>query len=50
METKIYHAGQEVKILAADTDPRASVWVYYVANPDHDAFVLPSELTSEVAA
>ena len=50
MATKIYYAEQEVKILSADTDPRCAVWIYYVSNPDHDAFVLPSELTSKVAA
>lgn len=50
METKIYYGQHKVKILATDNDSRASIWIYYVANPDRDAFVAASELRTEAAA
>lgn len=41
---KVTYQGREVRILAADPDPRARVWICFVDNPDRDAFVLASEL------
>lgn len=38
--------GQPVVILARDSDPRASVWVRFVSDPDRSAFVAPSELVA----
>jgi len=36
--------GQSVIVLARDSDPRASVWVRFAADPDRSAMVAPSEL------
>lgn len=41
----LQHNGQSVLVLAVDPDPRASVWVSMVADPDSSRFVSRAELT-----
>lgn len=40
----ITHKGHPVGILQRDSDPTCLVWVYYIDDPDTDAFVSASEL------
>jgi len=44
--TKLTYQGREVRVLAADLDPRARVWICFVDDPDRDAMVMPSELVA----
>lgn len=43
------HNGRAVQILARDTDPTCLVWIYYIDEPDTDAFVPAADLV-EVSA
>lgn len=47
--TQCLYKGRKVEVLGVDSDERAPVWVYFLDNPDQDAFPLRSELTLESA-
>lgn len=38
------YQGRPVQVLARDTDPTCAVWIHFLDDPDHDAFVPPTEL------
>lgn len=38
--------GEKVRIIAVDSDPRANVWVCFLADPDRQAFVKREELAA----
>ncbi len=41
---KTYYNGQEIKLLAVDSDPMAPALAYYVSNPDQEVWLLISDI------
>lgn len=39
-------SGRRVRVIAVDSDPRATVWVCFLDDPDQDRFVPRNELAS----
>jgi hypothetical protein len=50
MNTITEYQGQQVRVLARDTDPTCLVWICFVNDPDRDAFVSPEALSVKVVA
>lgn len=43
------HNGRPVQILGRDSDPTCAVWIYYIDEPDTDAFVPANEIVEVTA-